>query len=56
MPLNSFVPAMVMSIEGDIPGSAVEGWDNDRLSTYFRLIMKSTYNFLTYGWYSSGEP
>jgi hypothetical protein len=55
--LNSFVSSMVMAIEGDVVDTnADNGWSNTRLSEYQHLIMITNYNFLTYGWYSSGDP
>ena len=54
--LNSFVPAMVLAIQGEVDPLKDAGWTNSRLDAYFHNIMKANYKFLTYGWYPGGEP
>ena len=51
--INSFVPAMIMAIEGETEYS-IEGWSTSQLEEYFDQIMMAEYKFLTYGFYEEG--
>lgn len=53
--INSFVPMMILAIEGETDKTR-DGWSTSELRSYFRDIMLANYKFLTYGWYESGAP
>ena len=53
--LDGFNLIMAMAMEGET-SVAVEGFDTNYIIAYFMNAMGSFYDFITYGWYPSGEP
>jgi len=51
--INSFVPIMIMAIEGETD-KGTDGWSTGELQAFFHDIMKAHYKFFTYGYYESG--
>ncbi|KAA8493152.1 hypothetical protein FVE85_8597 [Porphyridium purpureum] len=48
-------PIQLMAIEGELD-EARDGVSNQRAALFFKRCMLANYNFLTYGWYPSGQP